>query len=74
MERHPLFDEAAVAAATEKARLDTLKAGVSVFYRDDSGLDVMEQPDGRKFEIRYIFGAPRHRNYDVLRELARTAA
>jgi hypothetical protein len=75
MERHPLFDEAAVQGAIKKAIEETLRAGVPVFYRDsETGLEVMEQPDGRKFEIRYIPGAPRDRNYEVLRELARNAA
>lgn len=37
-------------------------------------LDVMEQPDGRKFEVRFIAGAPRESNYRVIRELDRTAA
>ncbi|HVV47516.1 MAG TPA: hypothetical protein VHC72_20035 [Bryobacteraceae bacterium] len=62
-------------AAVAEARKDALAAGVSIFYRDSTtGLDVMEQPGGRKFEIRYIPGAPRDRNYEVLRELDRSAA
>jgi hypothetical protein len=33
-------------------RLETLEAGVSVFYRDwKRNVDVMEQPDGRKCEL-----------------------
>jgi hypothetical protein len=31
-------------------------------------------PDGRKFEIRFIPGAPHERNYEVLRELGKSAA
>ena len=66
---------AAVRAAGARAREETLKAGVPVFYLDSaSGLEVMEQPDGRRFEIRFLPGEPRERNYEVLRELGRTAA
>jgi hypothetical protein len=61
--------------AVAQARKDALAAGVPIFYRDSAtGLDVMEQPGGRKFEIRYIPGAPRDRNYEILRELDRSAA
>jgi hypothetical protein len=34
----------------------------------------MEQPDGRKFEVCFIAGAPRESNYKVIRELDPTAA
>jgi hypothetical protein len=62
-------------AAVSKARADALCAGVPIFYRDSAtGLEVMEQPGGRKFEIRYIEGASRDCNYEVLRELGRSAA
>ena len=62
-------------AAAAQARADALAAGVPVFYRDSAtGLEVVEQPSGRKFEIRYIPGAPRDRNYEILRELGRSAA
>jgi hypothetical protein len=62
-------------AATAQARAGALAAGVPIFYRDSAtGLEVMEQPGGSKFEIRYIPGAPRDRNYEVLRELSRSAA
>lgn len=78
MAKQDLFGEdftAAVQAAGARAREETLRAGVSVFYRDAaSGLEVMEQPDGRRFEIRYIPGAPREQNYEVLREIGRSAA
>ncbi len=47
----------------------TLAAGLPVFYLDRQGLNVMEQPDGRKFEIRWISGAPSGSNYEVIREL-----
>ena len=66
---------AAVVSAGARARKETLEAGVPVFYRDSaSGLDLMEYPDGRKFEIRFVPGAPRDRNYEVLREIGRSAA
>ena len=43
---------AAVIAACVDAREETLKAGVSVFYRDGaSGIEIMERGDGRKFEF-----------------------
>ena len=75
--RYILGDEFTVAVSTAGAlsREETLKAGVPVFYRDSaSGLEIMEQPDGRRFEICYLAGAPRERNYEVLRELGQTAA
>ena len=66
---------AAIIAAGGRARLETLKAGVPVFYWDwKSNLDVMEQPDGRKFEVCFIPGAPRETNYRVIRELDATEA
>ncbi len=62
------FDEA-VRAAGHQAFLETLAAGLPVFYRDDDGLNVMQYPDGRKFEIRWVAGAPSGENYEVVREL-----
>jgi hypothetical protein len=60
-------------SAGASARL--LKAGLPVFYLDaKENINIMEQPDGRKFEIRFIPGAPRERNYEVLRELGKSAA
>jgi hypothetical protein len=65
---------AAIIAAGSRARLETLKAGIPVLYRDrNQNLDVMEQPDGRKFEVCFIAGAPRESNR-VIRDLDRTAA
>jgi hypothetical protein len=65
----------AVQAACVRARLETLRAGVPVFYLDTKRkLDIMEQPTGRKYEIRFLPGAPRDQNYRVLRELDETAA
>jgi hypothetical protein len=64
----PEFDEA-VRAAGHQAFLDTLASGHSVFYVDRDGLNVMELPDGRRFEIRWIPGAPSGENYEVIREV-----
>jgi hypothetical protein len=62
MENREFFQEAfsaAIIAAGARARLETLKAGVAVFYWDwKQSLDVMELPDGRKFEVCFIAGAP----------------
>jgi hypothetical protein len=62
------FDEA-VRAAGRRAFEATLAAGLPVFYLDRDGLNVMEEPDGRRFEIRWIPGAPSGSNYEILREL-----
>jgi len=67
------FDEAARNAG-RRAFEETLAAGLSVFYRDDDGLNVMEQPDGRRFEIRWIPGAPSGGNYEIIREMNARAA
>ena len=78
MENGEFFQEAfsaAIISAGARARLETLKAGVPVFYWDwKQNLDVMEQPDGRKFEVCFIVGAPRETNYRVIRELEGAAA
>ena len=42
------FDDA-VSAAGRRAFDATLAAGLPVFYLDGDGLNLMEQPDGRKF-------------------------
>jgi hypothetical protein len=63
----------AVSAGFAAAAQEALDHGASIFYTDD-GLNVMEQPDGRRFEIRFIPSAPDDENYEVLRELARQAA
>jgi hypothetical protein len=66
MENRQFFPDgfsAAIVAAGSRARLETLKAGIAVFYRDrEHNLDVMEQPDGRRFEVRFIAGAPLESN------------
>ncbi|HEX4133036.1 MAG TPA: hypothetical protein VHY84_00330 [Bryobacteraceae bacterium] len=76
MEGKPNQEEfiAAVIAAGACARIETLKAGVPVFCLDTKrNLDVMELPDGRKYENRFIPGAPGDRNYEVIRELNQTS-
>jgi len=62
------FNEA-VSRAGRQAFEETLAAGLSVFCLDDSGLEVMERPDGRRFEIRWIQGAPAGANFEILREV-----
>ena len=78
MERGPFFDDdfkAAVRVAGAQARIEALQAGVPVFYRDSGrNLHVVEHPSGRKYEIRFLEGAPGDRNYEVIRELDETAA
>ena len=61
-------------AAGHQAFLETLAAGLSVFYVDTEGLNVIECSDGRRFEIRWIPGAPSGENYEVIRELTAHAA
>jgi hypothetical protein len=69
----PQFDHA-VRAATRKAFAETLGAGLPVFYIDRDGLNVMECADGRRFEIRWVAGAPSGENYEIIRELTAHAA
>lgn len=69
----PEFDDA-VRAAGHRAFLDTLASGHSVFYTNGEGLNLMELPDGRRFEIRWLPGAPSGENYEIVRELATRAA
>ena len=64
----------AVRAATRKAFEETLAAGLPVCYLDSEGLNVMQFPDGRKFEIRWIPGAPSGENDEIVRELKAHAA
>jgi hypothetical protein len=64
-----------VTAACAHAREEALRSGVSVFYHDAKrGIDVMEQADGRRFEIRFLPGHPRERDFQIVRELAKSAA
>jgi len=67
------FDDA-VRAATRKAFAETLAAGLPVFYIDGDSLNVMERADGRRFEIRWLPGAPSGENYEIIRELTAYAA
>jgi hypothetical protein len=61
-------------AAWDRARDEALARGVPVFYRDHgTGVEIMQQPDGRRFEVRFIPGAPRGRNYEIVRELSDSA-
>jgi hypothetical protein len=69
----PEFHEA-VRAATREAFAETLAAGLPVFYTDDDGLNSMQLPDGRKFEIRWKPGAPSGENYEIIREVTAHAA
>jgi hypothetical protein len=66
-------DEAAraAAAAWDRAREEALERGVAVSYRDHlTGIETLHQPDGRRFEIRFIAGAPSGQNFEILRELS----
>jgi hypothetical protein len=67
------FDEA-VRSAGRQAFDETLAAGLPVFYLDAGGLNVMQCPDGRIFEIRWRPGAPSGENYEIIRELTAHAA
>jgi hypothetical protein len=67
------FDDA-VQAAGRKAFSETLAAGLPVFYVDAGGANVMARADGRRFEIRWLTGAPSGENYAVIRELTAHAA
>ena len=61
--------------AWDRARDEALARGIPVFYRDHrTGIEIMQQPDGRRFEIRFIAGAPRGCNYEIVRELSASAA
>ncbi len=56
------------AEATSRARSELLANGIDVVHFDrDAGIDVLERPDGRRFEIRYLQqGDP---NYEIVSEL-----
>ncbi|MBV9265614.1 MAG: hypothetical protein JO061_05545 [Acidobacteriaceae bacterium] len=77
MKTEPFFDEefkAAVGVAGAQARIETLQAGIPVFYRDNGrNLDILEYPSGQKFEICFLDGASGRKNYRVLRELKEPA-
>jgi hypothetical protein len=64
-----------VESAWDCARDEALARSIPVFYRDHgTGIEIMQQPDGRRFEIRFIAGAPRGCNYEIVRELSVSAA
>jgi hypothetical protein len=67
------FDDA-VAKACHQAFTETLAAGLPVFYVDAQGLDILQRPGGRRFEVRWIPGGPAGKNYTVVRELTTNAA
>jgi hypothetical protein len=68
------FDTAAVAAFA-KASQATLDAGIPIFYRDaQSGIQIMELPDGRQFQINYLPKSSSGNHYEIVRELGRNAA
>jgi hypothetical protein len=59
----------------DQARLQLLKQGIPVCYLDpELGVDIVEYPDGRKVEIRFIPAAPGDRNYEIIRELKQSSA
>jgi hypothetical protein len=64
----------AAEAAWDRARQDALNQGHPVIFEDEDGRYVLEQPDGKRFEIRFISGAPRGQNYEIVRELPAAAA
>ena len=77
MDNGQFFDEAfkeAICRAGAQARIETLRAGVPVFYKDRNlNVDLVEYPNGQKFEIRFLERARNGQNYEVVRELDETA-
>jgi len=70
----PEVTQAIIDAGIE-ARKDSLARGLPVFYCDaEADRDMMELPDGRRFQIRLIPGAPRRSNYEIIREIVADAA
>lgn len=57
------------AAAWNRARAEALRNGHPVFFEDEDGRYLMERPDGKRFEVRFIPNAPGDANYEILREL-----
>ena len=67
--------KAGIAAAGARARRETLAAGVSVFYIDPVwNVDVIEEANGRKFEIRYVSNGLSDWNHQIVRELCEPVA
>jgi hypothetical protein len=67
------FGDAAFASG-RKAFAETLAVGLSVFYVDAEGCNMMERAKGQRFEIRWLHGAPSGENYEIVRELPKRAA
>jgi hypothetical protein len=67
------FDRAAYDAG-RSAFVEMLARGLPVFYVDAEGLNVMELPDGRRFEIRWLPSGAPAANYAIVRELKARAA
>jgi hypothetical protein len=58
-----------------QARKESLALGLPVFYRDaETDCDMMELPDGRRFQIRLVPGVPRGHEYEIIREVIADAA
>jgi hypothetical protein len=66
--------ESAVCAAGRDAFDHALASGIPAFYIDADGVNVMERKDGRKFEVRWLPGAPSGENYEIIRELTAHAS
>jgi len=56
-------------AAGRRAFAETLQADHAVAYVDENGLNVLQQPDGRRFEIRWTAPTPAAANFEIVREL-----
>jgi hypothetical protein len=67
------FDDA-VKTACHNAFIEALSSGLPVFYLDSDGTNVMERPDGKRFEIRWRQGSASGDNFEIVRELASRAA
>ena len=67
--RSNLECDEAVQTAARRAFDETLAAGFSLFYVDSEGRNVMERPDRRRFEIRWIPDARSGETYEIIREL-----
>ncbi len=65
--------EQAVSDSGRRAFEETLADGQPVFYLD-AALNVMELPDGRRFEIRWLPDVVAGDNYEIVRELRTRAA
>jgi hypothetical protein len=64
----------AASAAWNRARQDALKQGEPVLFLDQDGRCILEQPDGKRFEVRLCPGAPRDEIIAIVRELPAAAA